>query len=122
MEQRIVYQREDGSFVITKNGHPYHVPNEGEYQEAWAEIASEISSGVLTVMPEPILEEVEEPTVAVKIQDIQAAYKAELNDLAISYMSAVILEDEKEQDAIKQEYVETLTKFAGEVAAVSEGE
>lgn len=28
----------DGSYVIEKNGYPYHVPNEGEFAEEWAEI------------------------------------------------------------------------------------
>ena len=28
----------DGSYIIEKNGYPYHVPNEGEFAEEWAEI------------------------------------------------------------------------------------
>lgn len=28
----------DNSYVIEKNGYPYHVPNEGEFAEEWAEI------------------------------------------------------------------------------------
>ena len=28
----------DGSYIIEKNGYPYHVPNEGEFADEWAEI------------------------------------------------------------------------------------
>lgn len=34
----ISYRPWDDSYVITKNNLPYHVPNEGEYAEEWAEV------------------------------------------------------------------------------------
>lgn len=34
----ISYRPWDNSYVITKNGMPYHVPNEGEYAEEWVEV------------------------------------------------------------------------------------
>lgn len=33
-------QRPDGSFVITLNGLPFHVPNEGEFAELFAEVSA----------------------------------------------------------------------------------
>ena len=33
-----VYTRDDGSYVITFQGYPYHAPNEGEFADLWAEI------------------------------------------------------------------------------------
>jgi len=35
-----ILQREDGSYVITKDGHPYHVPNEGPYTAEYTAIAA----------------------------------------------------------------------------------
>ena len=35
---QIIKRTIDGSFVIDKNGLPYHVPNEGEFADEWAEI------------------------------------------------------------------------------------
>jgi hypothetical protein len=34
-----IYKREDDSFVIVVNEAPYHVPNEGEWAELYAEVA-----------------------------------------------------------------------------------
>ena len=34
----IIKRTADNSYVIDKNGLPYHVPNEGEFAEEWAEI------------------------------------------------------------------------------------
>lgn len=34
----IIKRTSDNSYVIDKNGLPYHVPNEGEFAEEWAEI------------------------------------------------------------------------------------
>lgn len=34
----IIKRTSDNSYVIEKNGYPYHVPNEGEFAEEWAEI------------------------------------------------------------------------------------
>ena len=35
---QIIKRIEDSSYVITKNGYPYHVPNESEYAELWQEV------------------------------------------------------------------------------------
>lgn len=34
----IIHRTWNNSYVITKNGHPYHVPNEGKYAEEWVEV------------------------------------------------------------------------------------
>ena len=34
----IIKRTIDDSYIIEKNGYPYHVPNEGEFAEEWAEI------------------------------------------------------------------------------------
>lgn len=34
----IIKRTTDGSYIIEKNGYPYHVPNEGKFAEEWAEI------------------------------------------------------------------------------------
>ena len=34
-----IVRRDDGSFVITRFGNPYHVPNEGEFAELYAKVA-----------------------------------------------------------------------------------
>ncbi len=48
--------REDGSFVIIKNGNPYHVPNEGEWMNEWAEIHAYAQTHQEQVKPEMIPE------------------------------------------------------------------
>lgn len=35
---QIIHRTFDDSYVITKNSMPYHVPNEGEFAEEWAEV------------------------------------------------------------------------------------
>ena len=37
-QMQIIKRTIDNSYVIEKNGMPYHVPNEGEFAEEWAEI------------------------------------------------------------------------------------
>ncbi|MDR1397391.1 MAG: hypothetical protein LBJ14_06635 [Desulfarculales bacterium] len=38
MFQNIIRRVTDNSYVITKNGLPYHVPNEGEFADEWARV------------------------------------------------------------------------------------
>lgn len=35
---KIIHRIIDDSYVIVRHGLPYHVPNEGEFAEEWAEI------------------------------------------------------------------------------------
>lgn len=81
MEQQTIYQREDGSFVITKNGMPYHVPNEGEYQELWDDISKKVSNGELIAISEPKDPE-SEPTIEEMLKAIVDAIQAHLDEFA----------------------------------------
>lgn len=50
----LIIQRADGSYVIEKNGHPYHVPNEGEFAEEWANITDWLAKNNVTPEAEPL--------------------------------------------------------------------
>ena len=62
-KDKLIYTREDGSFVITYNGYPFHVPNEGEYVDLYKEVSEYANNHPEQVMPEEVLEPpVEEKT------------------------------------------------------------
>lgn len=66
----IIKRLADNSYIIEKNGLPYHVPNEGEFAEEWAEI-----NAYAEAHPEEVtLEEPYEPTE----EEIAAAEKAQM--------------------------------------------
>lgn len=57
-----IVRRQDGSYVITRNGMPYHVPNEGEYAELWVQVDAFAKAHLDEVSdapedPEPTLDE-----------------------------------------------------------------
>lgn len=61
----IIKREIDNSYIIQKNGHPYHVPNQGEWAPQWVEINKYASEHPDEVMiepapPEPTLEELKE--------------------------------------------------------------
>lgn len=91
-----VLTRKDGSYVITVNGLPYHVPNEGYYAELWARVdafAKANSSQVkedTSSAPEPSEEQRLELYKNNKLQ----AFKKAMNDIDIALvrpMSQLIL-------------------------------
>ena len=91
-----VLTRKDGSYVITVNGLPYHVPNEGYYAELWARVdafAKANSSPVkedTSSAPEPSEEQRLELYKNNKLQ----AFKKAMNDIDIALvrpMSQLIL-------------------------------
>lgn len=65
----IIHRTADDSYVIEKNGLPYHVPNEGEFAGEWAEV-----SAYALEHPEEVTEEA--PYVPSE-EEIAAAAKAE---------------------------------------------
>ena len=72
-----VYYREDGSFVITLlhsnfGSLPYHVPNEGEYKDKWAELAEWRKTNEERFVPEPPYEPVT-PTIEEQADSILKA-------------------------------------------------
>lgn len=79
MYENIIYRPYDNSYVIIKNGLPYHVPNEGNYAQEWAEVHTyaEAHPEIVTeeepwTPPVPTLEEAK----AAKIAEITAGYNA----------------------------------------------
>ena len=56
MDWTHIISRPDGSYVISRNGHPYHVPNEGEFAELWREV-----NGHALAHPECVTPEADEP-------------------------------------------------------------
>ena len=68
---QIIHRTFDDSYVITKNSMPYHVPNEGEFAEEWAEVRAYAEAH-----PECVV--VEQPYVppVPTLEELKAAKKA----------------------------------------------
>ena len=68
----------DDSYVIDRNGLPYHVPNLGEWTELWAEVHAYAQAHPEEVTEEqpwaPSLDDVK----AAKLAEVDAAYEAAL--------------------------------------------
>ena len=54
-----IYGREDGSFVVMHNGLSYHVPNEGEWVDLYAEVLKFVTENNIELQEEPKPEEPE---------------------------------------------------------------
>ena len=58
---KIIKRTIDNSYVIVKNGLPYHVPNEGEFVDEWEQVNAYAKAHpdevVLEYPPEPIIED-----------------------------------------------------------------
>ena len=58
---KIIKRTIDNSYVIVKNGLPYHVPNEGEFIDEWIEVNAYAEAHpdevTLEYPPEPIEED-----------------------------------------------------------------
>jgi len=48
-----VIRREDGSFVINRNGSPYHVPDNDEFHELYLQVQAYVNANPDKVSPEP---------------------------------------------------------------------
>ena len=57
-----VLSRPDGSYVIDRNGLPYHVPNEGEFESLWQQVNTFALENPELVKPEPPPEPPPAPT------------------------------------------------------------
>ena len=68
----------DNSYIIEKNGYPYHVPNEGEFAEEWAEI-----NAYAEAHPEEVI--LEEPYVPTEEEIAEAEKQA-----AVSQANAIL--------------------------------
>ena len=71
---QIIHRTFDDSYVITKNSMPYHVPNEGEFAEEWAEVRAYAEAH-----PECVV--VERPYVppVPTLEELKAAKKARID-------------------------------------------
>lgn len=71
---QIIHRTFDDSYVITKNSMPYHVPNEGEFAEEWAEVRAYAEAH-----PECVV--VEQPYVppVPTLEELKAAKKARID-------------------------------------------
>ena len=74
----IIKRTADNSYVIDKNGLPYHVPNEGEFADEWAEI-----NAYAEAHPEEVI--LEEPYVPTEEEIAEAEKQA-----AVSQANAVL--------------------------------
>lgn len=96
----ISYRPWDDSYVITKNNLPYHVPNEGEYAEEWAEVRAyaEAHPECVTeeqpyIPPVPTLEEAK----AAKLSEINAAADKAMATLTATYPDREISTFDKQE-------------------------
>lgn len=91
----------DNSYVIEKNGMPYHVPNEGEFADEWSEInayAEEHPEEVTLEYPyEPTFEEL----VAAKRSEIAYTANTILNDVKAKYTIAEVESWTKQEQGAK---------------------
>ena len=71
---QIIHRTFDDSYVVTKNSMPYHVPNEGEFAEEWAEVRAYAEAH-----PECVV--VEQPYVppVPTLEELKAAKKARID-------------------------------------------
>ena len=76
-----ITKRLDNSYVIDRNGNPYHVPNEGEFAELWADVDVYALEHPDEVTPEALPPEPEPPT-------LEEARSAKLAEVMRSYQSA----------------------------------
>lgn len=75
---QIIKRTIDNSYVIEKNGMPYHVPNEGEFAEEWAEV-----NAYAEAHPDEVI--LEEPYVPTEEEIAEAEKQA-----AVSQANAVL--------------------------------
>ena len=64
-----IYTREDGSYVI--NHGLYHVPNEGEWTDLWAEVNAYAKEHPKVVQAEPVYEPTEKELLEQELSSLQ---------------------------------------------------
>ena len=81
---QIIHRPWDNSYVITKNGLPYHIPNEGKYAEEWVEVQAYAEAH-----PECVTEEKPWTPPVPTLQEAKAAKLAEINTAADKSIAAL---------------------------------
>lgn len=115
----------DNSYVIEKNGLPYHVPNESEFTEEWAEVDAYAQAHpdevTLEYPPEPI-EPTFEELVAAKRAEIWGTGDAILAAVKENFTQAEIESWSKQEQGAKDiQAGDTSTEAAQFVAAIAQG-
>ena len=93
----VIYKREDGSYII--DGGMYHVPNEGEFAELWAQVdayAKEHLEAVQLVPRDP--EPTEEELAAQALEHAKAERAAAVASITVEVDGMVFDGDEKAQE------------------------
>ena len=99
----MIIKRKDGSFVVEKNGNPYHVPNSGVWAEEWKKIAAYVNEHPEEVMeepapPEPTIEEIK----AAKLAEINSAYDVATSSLVSTYPDTELLTFDKQEKEARE--------------------
>lgn len=117
----MIIKRADGSFVIEKNGYPYHVPDEGAFAAEWAEINAYAAAHpdeveIEAAPPAPTLDELK----ATKRAEIWGAGDAILAQVKANFTEAEIESWSKQEQGAKDiQAGNTDTEAALFVAAIA---
>lgn len=117
----MITKRADGSYVIEKNGYPYHVPDEGAFAAEWAEINAYAAAHpdeveIEAAPPEPTLDELK----AAKRAEIWGAGDAILARVKANFTGAEIESWSKQEEGAKDiQAGKTDTEAALFVAAIA---
>lgn len=88
-----IQKRADGSYVVEKNGMPYHVPNEGEFAEEYEFIDKYAAAYPEEVADyiEPVREEVQQDERLIKL----AILEKESNELSQDILAEIATDEDK---------------------------
>lgn len=98
MDYGKIIVREDGSYVITKSGMPYHVPNSRDYKDLWKDVDAYAKSNPECVTKEPpyVVSLAEQK--AAKLAEINSEYNAATSSLVATYPSTELLTFDKQEN------------------------
>lgn len=88
-----IQKKADGSYVLEKNGMPYHVPNEGEFAEEYEFINkyAEAYPEEVTKYQEPVIEQAPVDERLVRL----AALEKESNELSQDILAEIATDEDK---------------------------
>ncbi len=93
-QQYPIQTREDGSYIVMHNGHPYHVPNEGGWLDGtedlqWADIHAWAKTHPKQVEAEPLPPEPSaEEKARAAVEAVQTEYMEVIRQLNSAYIAA----------------------------------